>query len=122
MSDRKRWGCDLSKWLIVKSRTGDGKWWVFRPYVWREKVVPTFDVALRGLIPITHVNPRGRAQTDEDVVLMNHSTPVAVLVAMDRYDALLDEIEDLKDRISVHEQTGVTIPADKLMAELGLNT
>lgn len=63
-----------------------------------------------------------RQATDEDVVLMNHSTPVAVLVAMDRYDALLDEIEDLKDRLSVHEQTGVTIPADKLMAELGLNT
>lgn len=61
-----------------------------------------------------------RQSRDDDVVLMNHSTPVAVIVAADRYEALLEEIEDLKDRLSVHERTGVTIPADKLAAELGL--
>lgn len=59
-----------------------------------------------------------RHAADEDVVLMNHSTPAAVLVAADRYDALLEEIEDLKDRLSVHERTGVTISADKLRAKL----
>lgn len=61
-----------------------------------------------------------RRSRDEDVVLMNHATPAAVIVSADRYDALLEEIEDLKDRLSVHERTGVTISVDKLMAELGL--
>ena len=61
-----------------------------------------------------------RQAADEDVVLMNHSTPAAILVGADRYDALLEEIEDLRDRLSVHERTGVTITADKLSAELGL--
>jgi antitoxin StbD len=61
-----------------------------------------------------------RRSKDEDVVLMNHSTPAAVIVSADRYEALLDELEDLKDRLSVHERTGVTIPAEKLLIELGL--
>lgn len=61
-----------------------------------------------------------RESRDEDVVLMNHSTPAAVIVSAERYDALLDEMEDLRDRVSVYERTGVTVSADKLMAELGL--
>jgi prevent-host-death family protein len=61
-----------------------------------------------------------RQAADEDVILMNHSTPAAVLVSAERYDDLLEELEDLRDRLSVHERTGVTVSADKLMAELGL--
>lgn len=61
-----------------------------------------------------------RQAADEDVLLMNHSTPAAVLISAERYDDLLEELEDLRDRLSVHERTGVTIGADKLMAELGL--
>jgi antitoxin StbD len=61
-----------------------------------------------------------RRSRDEDVVLMNHSTPVSVIVSADRYEALLDELEDLKDRLSIHERAGVTIPAEKLLIELGL--
>lgn len=59
-----------------------------------------------------------RQAADEDVVLMNHATPAAIMVGAERYDALLEEIEDLKDRLSVHERTGVTVPAEKLWAEL----
>ncbi|BBZ48830.1 type II toxin-antitoxin system Phd/YefM family antitoxin [Mycobacterium heidelbergense] len=62
-----------------------------------------------------------RQSADEDVVLMNHSTPAAVLVGAGRYDAMLEEIEDLRDRLSVHERTGVTVEAGKLWAELGLS-
>jgi antitoxin StbD len=62
-----------------------------------------------------------RQSRDDDVVLMNHSTPVAVIVSADRYEAMLEEIEDLKDRLSVHEREDVTVSADKLAAELGLN-
>jgi hypothetical protein len=32
----------------------------------------------------------------------------------------MDEVDDLKDPLSVHERTGVTISADKPRAELGL--
>jgi antitoxin StbD len=60
-----------------------------------------------------------RRSQDEDVVLMNHSTPAAVIVSVDRYEALLEDLEDLKDRLSIHER-GVTIPAEKLLIELGL--
>ncbi len=43
------------------------------------------------------------------------------MMSAERHDALLEEIEDLKDRLSVHERTGVTISADKLAAELGIS-
>jgi antitoxin StbD len=61
-----------------------------------------------------------RHAADEDVVLMNYSTPAAVLLSADRYDGLMEELEDLRDRLSVYERSGVTVSADKLMAELGL--
>lgn len=61
-----------------------------------------------------------RHSEDEDVVLMNHSTPAAIVIGAARYDAMCEEIEDLRDRLSVHERTGVTISAGKLRAELGL--
>lgn len=77
------------------------------------------------MIPISKARARlsalVRQSADEDVVLMNHSTPAAVLVGAERFDALLEELEDLKDRVSVHERGGVTVSADKLAAELGLN-
>lgn len=76
------------------------------------------------MIPISKAKARlselVRRASDEDVWLMNHSTPAAVLISVERYDDLLEELEDLRDRISVHERSGVTISADKLMAELGL--
>lgn len=61
-----------------------------------------------------------RQAADEDVVLLNHSTPAAVLISAERYDDLLEEMENLRDRVSVHERSGVTVSADKLMAELSL--
>ncbi|QDF19772.1 RelB-like antitoxin [Mycobacterium phage LilSpotty] len=76
------------------------------------------------LIPISKAKAKlselVRQSEDTDVVLMNHSTPAAVLISMERYEALHEELEDLRDRLSVHERTGVTVSADKLMAELGL--
>ncbi|QLL07127.1 type II toxin-antitoxin system prevent-host-death family antitoxin [Mycobacterium vicinigordonae] len=61
-----------------------------------------------------------RHSQDEDVLLMNHSEPAAIIIGAARYDSMRDEIEDLRDRLSVHERTGVTISASKLRAELGL--
>lgn len=58
--------------------------------------------------------------TEQDITLMNHGRPAAVLISAERYDALLEEIEDLKDRLSVHERDGVTVSLDHLVAELGI--
>ena len=57
----------------------------------------------------------------EDVLLMRHGRPAAVVISSGRYDALLEELEDLKDRLSVYERENVTIDFEKLTAELGLN-
>jgi PHD/YefM family antitoxin component YafN of YafNO toxin-antitoxin module len=51
---------------------------------------------------------------------MNHSTPAAVLIGAERHEVMLEEIEDMRDRLSVYERTGVTIEASKLWVELGL--
>lgn len=62
-----------------------------------------------------------REAEDDDVVVINHSRPVAVLVGINRHEALLEEIEDLRDRLSVYERDSEpSIPAEKLIAELGL--
>lgn len=58
--------------------------------------------------------------TEHDITLMHHGRPAAVLLSSERYDALLEEIEDLKDRLSVHERDGVTVSLDHLVAELGI--
>jgi prevent-host-death family protein len=77
------------------------------------------------LVPISKARARlselVRQSHDDDVVLLNHSTPAAVILSVDRYEAMLEEVEDLKDRLSIHERTGVTISAEKLAAELGLS-
>ena len=38
----------------------------------------------------------------------------------ERVDALLEEIEDLKDRLSVHEREGVTMDFGQLLVSLGI--
>ncbi|WRQ08168.1 antitoxin [Mycobacterium phage dwieneke] len=77
------------------------------------------------LVPISKAKAKlselVRQSEDTDVVLMNHSTPAAVLISVKRYEALQEELEDLRDRLSVHERSGVTVSVDKLMAELGIS-
>ena len=62
-----------------------------------------------------------RTSETENVLLMRHGRPAAVVIGTARYDALLEEIEDLRDRLSVHEREGMVLDFDKLKAELGLN-
>lgn len=57
----------------------------------------------------------------EDVILMRHARPAAVVMSARRHEALLEEVEDLRDRLSVHEREGVTIPLEKALLELGLD-
>ncbi|MFT4011329.1 MAG: type II toxin-antitoxin system Phd/YefM family antitoxin [Nocardioidaceae bacterium] len=61
-----------------------------------------------------------RAEGD-DIVLTRHGRGVAVLVSPDRLQALYDQLDDLEDRLAVHEAPGVTMDFDKLASELGLD-
>jgi prevent-host-death family protein len=75
-------------------------------------------------VPISEAKARlseiVRESDSEDVLLLRHGRPAAVVVSTRRYNALLEEIEDLKDRLSVHEREDVTVGLDKVIAELGL--
>ena len=79
---------------------------------------------MSNLVPISEARARlsrlVREAADDDIVLMNHGRPAAVLISAERYESLLEELEDLKDRLSVYERENITMPLDKLVAELGL--
>ncbi len=76
------------------------------------------------LVPVSEARAQLSAliknAVDHDITLMNHGRPAAMLLSAERYEALLEEIEDLKDRLSVHERDGVTVSFDNLMSELGI--
>lgn len=76
-------------------------------------------------VPVTEAKARLTALVSEsdteDVTIMRHGRPAAVMISARRYEALMEEIEDLKDRLSIHERDGVTINFDKAMVELGLD-
>lgn len=61
--------------------------------------------------------------TEEDVVVVRHGHPAAVLLGAERCDALLEELEDSKDRLSASEsaqsEARLRIGFNKLAAELG---
>lgn len=65
-----------------------------------------------------------REAAEEDAVVVQHGHPGAVLVGGERYDALLDEVEDLKDHLAVYESTRseptLHIGLEKMAAELGV--
>jgi prevent-host-death family protein len=79
---------------------------------------------MSNLVPISEARARlsrlVREAADRDIVLMNHSRPAAVLISAERYESLLEELEDLRDRLSVHEREHISMPLEKLVAELGL--
>jgi PHD/YefM family antitoxin component YafN of YafNO toxin-antitoxin module len=61
-----------------------------------------------------------RNAEDEDVLFMRYGRAAAVIIAIDRYHALLDQIDDREDRLSIHERAGLTVDLGKLGVELGL--
>ncbi len=77
------------------------------------------------LVPISEAKGRlselVRASDEVDVLLMRHGRPAAVVLSARRYGALLEEVEDLRDRLSVHERDGVTVDFDRARASLGLD-
>ncbi len=58
-----------------------------------------------------------------DVVLMRHGRPAAVMLSARRHAELMEQLDDMEDRLAVSESEGddVTVPWEKLKAELGLD-
>jgi antitoxin StbD len=77
------------------------------------------------LVPITEARAKlsqiVRDSDHDDVLLLNHGRPAAVVISARRYSELLEQLDDFEDRLSVYEHDGVTISFDKLMAEMGLD-
>lgn len=80
---------------------------------------------MQRISPISEVKARlaeiVRDSDSDDVVLMKHGHPVAVVMSYARHEALVDQIEDLTDCFSIHERDGLTMDYAKLSAELGLD-
>ena len=76
------------------------------------------------MIPVSEAKARlselVRRSDETDVFLMRHGRVAGVIISSRRYDAMLEEAEDLRDRLSVYEAEGVTMSLDKLEADLGL--
>lgn len=58
-----------------------------------------------------------RDSDNEDVVLMRHGRPAAVVMSVDRHDAMMEAMEDLRDRLSVYESSGTAIDFEKFAFE-----
>jgi hypothetical protein len=61
---------------------------------------------------------------ERNVLMLRYGKPVAAVLSFDRYNALLDRIEDLQDRVAVYEAReegdDLTVGWDKVKAEAGL--
>jgi antitoxin StbD len=77
------------------------------------------------LVPLSeakgHLSELVRDSDSDEVLLMRHGRPAAVMLSARRWDAVQEELEDLRDRLSVTERDGVVVDFEKVMAELGLN-
>lgn len=57
---------------------------------------------------------------DHDIILINHGRPAAVLMSPEHYQSLLDELDDLQDRLAVWENADApAVPFENALAELG---
>jgi antitoxin StbD len=84
-----------------------------------------------NLVPVTEAKARlpelvRLAGENRATVLLRHGRPAALLLGVAAYEALLEEIEDLQDRLSVYEsrEHGVEarMPFEKVLVELGIET
>lgn len=81
-----------------------------------------------NLVPVTEAKNRlheiVRQAQDDNVVLLRHGRPVAVVISPAALESLLEELEDAKDRISVLESrlgaSDMRVPWEKVEVELDL--
>lgn len=66
------------------------------------------------------LNELVRDAEDDNVVLVRHGQPAAVIVSPEHYEGLLEEIEDLKDRLAAHATgpSDLNVPLSALRSEL----
>jgi antitoxin StbD len=80
---------------------------------------------MRKVIPISDAEVRlaeiVRDSASDDVVLMRHGRPAAVVMSFARHEALVEKLEDMADRLFIHERDGLTMDYDRFAAELGLD-
>lgn len=77
-------------------------------------------------VPISEAKARlselVRASDDVDVVLMKHGSPAAVVLSARRHAELMQQLDDLEDRLALYESDGdVTVSWERLRAELGVD-
>jgi len=87
-------------------------------------------IAVDNLVTITDAKGtlgelvRVAADESRPTVLTKHGRPAAVLLGMADYDALQEEIEDLRDRLSVYESReagpGGRLSFEKVLVELDI--
>lgn len=74
------------------------------------------------MIPVSEAKGRiaeiVRESDHRDVVLLRHGRPSAVVLSHARFEALLDKLEDMDDRLSVYERDHMTIDFDKVAREV----
>ena len=62
-----------------------------------------------------------RGLPERDVLLLRHGRPVAAMVSYAKFEALIEQLEDLQDRIAVfeaqNEPPDMMIPWEQLKAE-----
>jgi len=70
------------------------------------------------------LNELVRVAEDREVYILKHGRPVGVILSPARYAALLEELEDALDRLSVYESANapeeLRIPWEKAKVELGI--
>lgn len=66
------------------------------------------------------LNELVRDAQDDNVVLVRHGQPAAVIVSPEHYEELLEEIEDLKDLLAAHTAgpRDLNVPLSAVRAEL----
>jgi prevent-host-death family protein len=77
------------------------------------------------LVPISEAKGRLseliRTSDTGDVVLLRHGRPAAVMLSVERYQALLDRCEDLADAVSILDRNEPTMDYAKFRAQLGFD-
>ncbi|RPA55937.1 type II toxin-antitoxin system prevent-host-death family antitoxin [Gordonia oryzae] len=80
---------------------------------------------MNKLVPVSEAKAKlselVREADDDDVIIMNYGRPAAVLISDRRYRSLLEEMDDMADRLSIYERDGVTTSIEKVAAELGVD-
>jgi antitoxin StbD len=74
------------------------------------------------LVPVSEAKARLgeliRQSDITDVLLMRHGHPAAVLISTARFEALLEQLDDLEDRLAVYERDHDTVTWDIACKEL----